>query len=59
MPEMECEGELEGTAVEEEEEKEEEVETCMARRKAPSSFLKNSPEHVCRLSCNARLALCA
>jgi len=59
MPEMECEGELEDTAVEEEEEKEEEVETCKARRKAPSSFLRYSPTHVCCLSCNARLALCA
>ena len=59
MPEMEFEGELEDTSVEEEEEKEEEVETCMARRKAPSSSLIYSPECVCRLSCNARLALCA
>ena len=59
MPEMEFEGELEDMSVEEEEEKEEEVETCMARRKAPSSSLIYSPECVCRLSCNARLALCA
>jgi len=56
---MEGEGELEDTAVEEEEEKEEEVETCKTRRKAPSSLLRYSQKHVCCLSCNARLALCA